>query len=77
MGMGTRGGEGVVLSADSHQNESVMQQLLINISAAAGTNDVLGFGVGGGATSTQRSRGRCELCVCICACRRALYYSQD
>ena len=32
--------------SDSHHQESAMQQLLTNISAATGTNEVLGFGVG-------------------------------
>lgn len=52
-GAASSGGGGVV---DSHQHESVMQQLLSNISAAAGTNEVLGFGVSS-ATGTQRNRG--------------------
>lgn len=49
----TVGGAGAV---DPHHHESAMQQLLSNISAAAGTNEVLGFGVGS-IGSTQRSRG--------------------
>ena len=49
----TSGGGGVV---DPHQHESVMQQLLSNISAAAGTNEVLGFGVSSTA-GAQRNRG--------------------
>ena len=41
--------------ADPHHHESAMQQLLSDISAAAGTNEVLGFGVG--SVNTQRNRG--------------------
>ncbi len=54
------GGAGASVSAgaDPHnQHESVMQQLLSHISAAAGTNDLLGFGVGSGANVSHRNRG--------------------
>ena len=51
------GGAGGVESA---HHESAMQQLLSNISAAAGTTEVLGFGVV--PTNTQRNRGQC---VCV------------
>lgn len=52
--VGVASGGGTVV--DPHQHESVMQQLLSNISAAAGTNEVLGFGVSSTA-GVQRPRG--------------------
>ena len=43
-----------------HETASAMQQLLSNISAAAGTNEVLSFGVGTSGTQRNRS-GACWL----------------
>ncbi len=54
--------------ADPHHHESAMQQLLSDISAAAGTNEVLGFGVG--SVTTQRTRGTYACCTCTGVKRR-------
>lgn len=51
------GNQSVVVGggADQSHHESAMHQLLSNISVAAGTNEVLGFGVMPG--NTHRNRG--------------------
>lgn len=53
------GGGGAGSGADTPHHESAMHQLLNNISAAAGTNEVLGFGVMPG--TTHRNRGEGEM----------------
>ena len=51
---------------DMPHHESAMQQLLSNISAAAGSNEVLGFGVV--AANSHRNRGEGGVCVvCVTA----------
>lgn len=49
-------------NSEPAHHESAMQQLLSNISAAAGTTEVLGFGMV--AVSANRNRGK--KCTCMC-----------
>lgn len=55
----TPGGVATGGGGDTSHHESAMQQLLSNISAAAGSNEVLGFGVV--AVNAHRNRG--EWCL--------------
>lgn len=50
-------GSNTVHFSDGQHEASAMQQLLSNISAAAGTNELLSFGVG--SSGAQRTRGKC------------------